>query len=97
MQLAAISRRVCSTRWFLPAFTLVLGFGLGGAQWKGGDRQTALTSMAFFVLIAAALALGGRSETIRMIRGDGRRGLHRGAGRPAQAILRAARAPHAAE
>ncbi len=72
MQLAAISRRVCSTRWFLPAFTLVLGFGLGGAQWKGGDRQTGLTSMAFFVLIAAVLALGGRSETIRMIRGDGR-------------------------
>jgi hypothetical protein len=72
MQLAAISRRICSTRWFLPAFTLVLGFGLGGAQWKGGDRQTGLTSMAFFVLIAAALALGGRSETIRMIRGDGR-------------------------
>ena len=28
--------------------------------------------MAFFVLIAAVLALGGRSETIRMIRGDGR-------------------------
>jgi len=72
MQLAAISRRICSTRWFLPAFTLILGFGLGGAQWKGGDRQTGLTSMAFFVLIAAALALGGRSETIRMIRGDGR-------------------------
>ena len=82
MQLAAISRRVCSTRWFLPAFTLVLGFGLGGAQWKGGDRQTGLTSMAFFVLIAAALALGGRSETIRMIRGDGRTsvGAHRSGG-----------------
>jgi hypothetical protein len=72
MQLAAISRRICSTRWFLPAFTLVLGFGLGAAQWKGGDRQSGLTSMAFFVLIATVLALGGRSETIRMIRGDGR-------------------------
>jgi hypothetical protein len=70
--MAAFSRRVCSTRWFLPAFTVVLGPVLGGAQWKGGDRQTGLTSMAIFVAIATVLVLGGRSETIRMIRGDGR-------------------------
>jgi hypothetical protein len=72
MHLATFSRRVCSTRWFLPAFTVVLGVALGGAQWKGGDRQTGLTSMALFAVIAAALLFGGRSETIRMIRGDGR-------------------------
>ncbi|MDX6620457.1 MAG: hypothetical protein QOK36_2843 [Gaiellales bacterium] len=72
MHLATISRRVCSTRWFLPAFTVVLGVALGGAQWKGGDRQTGLTSMALFAVVAAALLFGGRSETIRMIRGDGR-------------------------
>ena len=72
MQLAATSRRVLCNRWFLPAFTLALGIVLGGAQWKGGDRQTGLTSMAFFAVIAAVFVLGGRSETIRMIRGDGR-------------------------
>jgi hypothetical protein len=72
MQLKAISCRVFTTRWFLPVFTVVLGLALGGAQWKGGDRQTGLTSMAFFVAIAAVLFFGGRSETIRMIRGDGR-------------------------
>jgi hypothetical protein len=72
MQMAAFSRRVCSSRWFLPAFTVALGLALGGAQWVGGDRETGLTSMGFFVLIAAGLLLGGRSETIRMIRGDGR-------------------------
>jgi hypothetical protein len=72
MQLKAISCRVFTTRWFLPAFTVILGLGLGGAQWKGGDRQTGLTSIAFFIAIAALLLLGGRSETIRMIRGDGR-------------------------
>jgi hypothetical protein len=72
MQLIATSRRICGSRWFLPAFTIFLGLCLGGAQWKGGDRQTGLTSIAFFVAIAAVFALGGRSETIRMIRGDGR-------------------------
>ena len=72
MQLRAISCRVFTTRWFLPAFTVVLGLGLGGAQWIGGDRQTGLTSFAFFIVIAALLLFGGRSETIRMIRGDGR-------------------------
>ena len=45
---------------------------MGGAQWKGGDPQTGLTSLALFVFIAALLFLGGRSETIRAIRGDGR-------------------------
>ena len=72
MHLRATSRRIGSSRWFLPAFTIFLGLCLGGAQWVGGDRQTGLTSIAFFVFIAALLALGGRSETIRMMRGDGR-------------------------
>ncbi|HET6174195.1 MAG TPA: hypothetical protein VFD90_16405 [Gaiellales bacterium] len=71
MRTAPLSR-VFTTRWFLPVFTVFLGVCLGGAQWKGGDRETGLTSMAFFVAIAAVLALGGRSETIRAIRGDGR-------------------------
>jgi hypothetical protein len=72
MQFVATSQRICSTRWFLPAFTVFLGACLGGAQWKGGDLQTGLTSFALFAVIAAVLALGGRSETIRMLRGDGR-------------------------
>ena len=58
MHLKAISCRVFTTRWFLPAFTIVLGAALGGAQWKGGDRQTGLTSMALFVAIAAVLFFG---------------------------------------
>jgi hypothetical protein len=72
MRLKAISCRVFTTRWFMPAFAIFLGAALGGAQWKGGDRQTGLTTMALFVGIAAVLALGGRSETIRALRGDGR-------------------------
>jgi hypothetical protein len=66
------SRQIFYSRWFLPAFSLFLGLVIGAAQWKGGDLQTGATSLALFVAIAAVLVAGGRSETIRMIRGDGR-------------------------
>ncbi|HEY3612778.1 MAG TPA: hypothetical protein VGK92_03695 [Gaiellales bacterium] len=72
MHLAATSRRLCYSRWFLPVFTLALGVVFGGAQWKGGDRTTGLLSLACFAAIAAVFAFGGRSETIRALRGDGR-------------------------
>jgi hypothetical protein len=72
MHLKASSCRIFTTRWFLPVFSIALGLALGGAQWKGGDLQTGLSSLALFVAIAAVLFWGGRSETIRMIRGDGR-------------------------
>jgi hypothetical protein len=72
MHLGAISRRVGSNRWFLPACAVAMGIALGGAQWKGGDLQTGLSSLALFVVIATLFVFGGRSETIRMIRGDGR-------------------------
>jgi hypothetical protein len=71
MHLKALSR-IGSTRWFLPALTLALGLAFGGAQWIGGDGQTGVTSMALFLAVAALFFWGGRSETIRMIRGDGR-------------------------
>jgi hypothetical protein len=68
----AACRRIGSNRWFMPAFTIFLGLALGGAQWKGGDLRTGLSSLALFVAVAAVLAFGGSSETIRMLRGDGR-------------------------
>jgi hypothetical protein len=72
MHPTTFSRQVFYSRWSLPAFSLLLGLVIGAAQWKGGDLQTGATSLALFVVIAAVLFLGGRSETIRMIRGDGR-------------------------
>jgi hypothetical protein len=68
----AACKRIGSNRWFMPAFSIFLGLALGGAQWKGGDLRTGLSSLALFVAVAAVLAFGGRSETIRMLRGDGR-------------------------
>ena len=68
----AACKRIGSSRWFMPAFCVFLGIALGGAEWKGGDLRTGLSSLALFVTVAAVLVFGGRSETIRMLRGDGR-------------------------
>src|SRR3954471_942138 len=68
----AACKRIGSSRWFIPAFTIFLGIALGGAQWKGGDPQTGISSLVLFVAIAGVFAFGGRSETIRALRGDGR-------------------------
>jgi hypothetical protein len=38
----------------------------------GGDGVGAVYSFILFAVIASVFALGGRSETVRMIRGDGR-------------------------
>jgi len=54
------ARGVMYTRWFFPAFCLFLGVLVSGALWMGGDG------------VDAAYAFGGRSETVLMIRGDGR-------------------------
>jgi hypothetical protein len=62
----------CNTRsrFFLPGFCAALGVVIAGAMLIGGQRLDALFSLALFFAIAAALLLGGRSETVRMVRGD---------------------------
>ncbi|HEY3263003.1 MAG TPA: hypothetical protein VGJ95_22485 [Pseudonocardiaceae bacterium] len=51
-------------------------FGLGlivlAAQWAGGSPGGGLVSLASMSAFGALLLLGGRSETIRGLRGDGR-------------------------
>jgi hypothetical protein len=60
------------TRWFMPVFTLMLGVVTAVALDLGGQRSSALFSLILFAVIAAVLTFGGRSETIRQLRGDGR-------------------------
>ncbi len=43
-----------------------------GAQWIGGNPGGGLVSLAIMTAFGALLLLGGRSETIRGLRGDGR-------------------------
>jgi len=67
------SRTLTQSKWFLPAFSLVLGAavlvaGLIGRQPVVG--VAGLIIMAAFGLIV--LLAGSRSETVRGLRGDGR-------------------------
>jgi hypothetical protein len=42
------------------------------AQWIGGDARSGLVSLAIMTVFGGFVLLGGRSETIRGLRGDGR-------------------------
>jgi hypothetical protein len=64
--------RVCRSKWYLPAFAVVLGLMVFGAQTIGGHLGDGLVSLGIMVAFGAALLFGGRSETIRGLRGDGR-------------------------
>jgi hypothetical protein len=64
--------RVTRSKWFVPLFSGVLGIVLFAAQWIGGDPGSGLVSLAIMTAFGAVILLGGRSETIRGLRGDGR-------------------------
>ena len=65
-------RTMCRSRWFLPLFALALGGVVFGAQAIGGDPGSGLVSLGIMALAGAVFLFGGRSETIRGLRGDGR-------------------------
>jgi hypothetical protein len=60
------------SRWYQPAFTASLGLVLLGAFWIGGHPATGLGGLGLMVGMAVVLLVGGRSDTIRGLRGDGR-------------------------
>jgi hypothetical protein len=60
------------SKWFIPAFAVLLGLVMFAAQWVGGHPGTGLGSLAIMAAFGAVVLLGGRSETIRGLRGDGR-------------------------
>lgn len=64
--------RVTRSRWFVPLLSVALGIVVFAAQWVGGDPGSGLVSLAIMTGFGALILLGGRSETIRGLRGDGR-------------------------
>ena len=64
--------RIARSKWFLPSFSVALGLVFCAAQWIGGDLRSGLESLAILAGFGALVLLGGRSETIRGLRGDGR-------------------------
>jgi hypothetical protein len=65
-------RTMCKTSWFLPLFAVVLGLIVFGAQAVGGHPGSGLVSLGIMAAMGAVFLFGGRSETIRGLRGDGR-------------------------
>ena len=60
------------TKWFLPLFCVALGAAVFVAQWVGGNARSGLISFAALAVFGALIFAGGRSETVRGLRGDGR-------------------------
>ena len=64
--------QITKSKWFLPLFAVALGLLTFVAQWIGGNPRSGLVSFAILAGAGLLLLLGGRSETIRGLRGDGR-------------------------
>lgn len=60
------------TWWFLPLFSFLLGLACLAAFWIGGDPGLGFAALGIMGGLALVLALGGRSDMIRGLRGDGR-------------------------
>jgi hypothetical protein len=65
-------RDVMHSRWTIPAFSVVLGLVMLGAFAKGNQLAAGFWSLGVMVVFGTAVLLGGRSETVRGLRGDGR-------------------------
>lgn len=63
---------ILRSSWFLALFALALGLVMLAAEWIGGDLVGGLWALGVMTAFGMLLLLGGRSETIRGLRGDGR-------------------------
>jgi hypothetical protein len=64
--------QISRSKWFLPLFSLLLGLIFLAAYWIGDDPGSGLASLAIMAVTGMVFLLGGRSETIRGLRGDGK-------------------------
>lgn len=65
-------RDVMHSKWTIPAFSVVMGLVLLGANIVGHQLVLGIWSLGIMLVFGAAVLLGGRSETVRGLRGDGR-------------------------
>jgi hypothetical protein len=65
--------QTCRTsKWVIPLFSMALGLVLLGAGLLGGKPGDGLFGLGVMTAFGAVVLFGGRSETIRGLRGDGR-------------------------
>ncbi len=67
-----VGERVQHSRFTIPVLSLAFGVALLAIQAHVGDWRGGLGSLAIMGGFAALVLFGGRSETIRGLRGDGR-------------------------
>jgi hypothetical protein len=60
------------SKWTLPGLSVLIGLAYLGAEIIGGQAWLGVELFALMAVAALALLFGGRSETIRGLRGDGR-------------------------
>lgn len=65
-------RRWWENKWTQPTISLVLGVVIWLAFWAGGDPRGGAIGFAILAGFGLLLLLGGRSDAIRGMRGDGR-------------------------
>ena len=63
---------VHKTKWFLPLFSLGLGLVFLAALWAGGERRVGIEALVIMSALGLVLLVGGRSDFVRGLRGDGR-------------------------
>ncbi|HET8977150.1 MAG TPA: hypothetical protein VFN87_03270 [Solirubrobacteraceae bacterium] len=64
--------QVCRSKWTVPGFAVAMGVIMLIAQAIGHHLGSGVVSLGIMVAFALVVLLGGRSETIRGLRGDGR-------------------------
>jgi hypothetical protein len=64
--------QISRSKWFLPLSSVLLGVIFLAAFWIGDDPRSGLGSLAIMAVTGLVFLLGGSSETIRGIRGDGK-------------------------
>lgn len=62
----------CRSKWSLPLFSAGAGIVMLIAMTIGGQFVWGLVSLGIMVAFGALVLLGGRSETVRGLRGDAR-------------------------
>ncbi len=64
-------RTATSKKWRIPIFLVIMGLVYSLALWIGGAPWAGVaTVMVFMVIVAALLLFGGRSEVVRVLRGQ---------------------------
>jgi hypothetical protein len=59
-----------SKKWAVPIFVVAMGVVYLVAFWAGGEVGAGVGAAVFMVVVAVLLLFGGRSEVVRVLRGQ---------------------------